>query len=373
MKYTQPIQYNNNPITGNRKLQRTGRNLFWSLLCPVIFLLIAILFSRVSGTGLFLTTDSAFDNLRNTMVILNSMTMTLIAALALNTNLNSGRMDFSLGATGILSCLFASLIDNRVDTPGHIFKFLGFAILFGMILGFIHSLVLVFTKLPPIVISLGMCLIYEGIAKVVAVATGSTGNVNLVSGVYTSSFFIEPIILLPILALVCVIMACALCYTRYGYNKLALVYNQKISVDTGINEITHCIASFIIAGALIALYQVMSSCGTASITISVNLGSSGTVFKNFLPIFIGGILAKYNNQIVGLLLGVFATTVLYNYGFDNASFITATVSSLLNGFSVFAVLVYMVDKQRFINWVKMRRYIHKEKRLNPSKESVKEA
>ena len=161
--------------------------------------------------------------------------------------------------------------------------------------------------------------------------------------------------------IICIIMASALCYTRYGYNKLALVYNQKICVDTGINEISHCIISFIIAGALIAIYQVMSSCGTSSITINVNLASSGTVFKNFLPIFIGGILARYSNQIVGLLLAVIGTTLLYNYGFDNA--LTATVSSLLNGFSVFAVLVYMVDKYKVINWIKMRRYIYKEKRL----------
>ncbi len=367
MTYDKPITYNSNPITGNRKLKRFGKNLFWSLCCPVVFLAIAIILSYASGTGFFIISTSPFDNLANGLIMLRTLTMTLIAALALNTNLNSGRMDFSLGATGVLACLFASLIIPGVDTPAHIFAFLFLSILFGMILGFIHSIVLILTKLSPIVISLGMCLIYEGISKVVAVATGSTGNVNLVSGSHTSSFFQEPIILIPLLAIICVIMAAALCYTRFGYNKLALVYNQKISVDTGINEISHCIASFIIAGGLIAIYQVMTSCGTASITINVNLASSGSVFKNFLPIFIGGILARYSNQIVGLLLGVFATTVLYNYGFDNASVIglSATISSLLNGFSVFAVLVYMVDKNRFMNWLKMRSYLRKERRLNP--------
>ena len=127
------------------------------------------------------------------------------------------------------------------------------------------------------------------------------------------------------------------------------------------------------APAIIAIYQVMSSCGTSSISIQVNLASSGTVFKNFLPIFIGGILAKYSNQIVGLLLAIVGTTLLYNYGFDNA--LTATVSSLLNGFSVFAVLVYMVDKNRFINWLKMQRYIFKEKwlQLNKKGETPHEA
>ena len=69
----------------------------------------------------------------------------------------------------------------------------------------------------------------------------------------------------------------------------------------------------------------------------------------------------YNNRGKSLLLAVIGTTLLYTYGFDNA--LTSTVSSLINGFSVFAVLVYMVDKNRFLNWVKMRRYIWKEKRL----------
>ena len=367
MKYTKPVQYSSSPFFANLKLKRIGKKLFWSLFCPVVRILIAVLLSNLSDTGLFFI-GSTMDNVSNRRIRLKTITRTLIAALALNTNLNSGRMDFSLGATGILACLFASLI-VQVDTINHIFLFLLLSILFGRILGFIHSLVLIFTKLSPIVVSLGRCLIYEGIAKVVANATGSTGTVNLASGSYTASFFQEPIILIPLLVIVCLIRAAALCYTRYGYNKLALVYNQKVCVETGINEISHCIISFIIAGALIAVYQVRSSCGTATITININLGSSGTVFKNFLPIFIGGILAKYSNQIVGLLLGVVGTTLLYTYGFDNATVIgfTSTVSSLLNGFSVFAVLVYRVDKNRFLNWIKRNKYVFEEKRLNPQK------
>ena len=363
MKYTNPIKFNNS-VLNNPKTKRLGTKLFWSLFCPLLMILIAVILSNANGTGLFIISDQPFDNFKNIMIMGRTAVMTLIAALALNTNLNSGRMDFSLGATGILACLFASLIVPGVDTANNIFAFLLWSVLFGMVLGFIHSLVLITTKLPPIVISLGMCLVYEGIAKVVAAATGSAGTVDLLPGPYTTSFFQEPIILIPLLLIVCVVMASALCYTRYGYNKLALVYNQKICVDTGINEISHCIISFIIAGALIAVYQVMSSCGTSSITVNVNLASSGTVFRNFLPIFIGGILARYSNQIVGLLLAVIGTTLLYTYGFDNA--LDATVSSLINGFSVFAVLVYMVDKYRFLNWVKMRRYIWKEKRLKLS-------
>lgn len=364
MDYSKPIQYNKNPITSNRKLRVKGKKTFWSLCCPIIMILIAVFMANViGGNHLFIGSDG-HGTIINLMSIVKASVLVLIAALALNTNLNSGRMDFSLGATGILAVLLASLIVPGFDSAEHIFEFILLSVLFGMVIGFIHSLVLCFTKLPPIVISLGMCLIYEGIAYVISRNVYGSTQINISTGSYSASnFFMEPIIIIPIAIIVCLLMAAALCYTRFGYNKLALVYNQKISVDTGIDEFLHCVVSFIIAGGLIALYQVISSCGS-QITMNVDLGSSGTVFKNFLPIFIGGILAKYNNQIVGLLLAVVSVTILYSYGFDAVN-MSSTASALINGFSVFAVLVYMVDKNRFINWIKMRKYLRKEKYLNP--------
>ena len=154
MKYTNPIKFNNS-VLSNPKTKRLGTKLFWSLFCPTLMIVIACIMSRANGVGLFIIGDP-FDNFSNIMIMGRTILMTLIAALALNTNLNSGRMDFSLGATGILACLLASLIVPGVDTVEHIFQFLLLSILFGMVLGFIHSLVLISTKLPPIVISLGM-------------------------------------------------------------------------------------------------------------------------------------------------------------------------------------------------------------------------
>lgn len=370
MDYSKPITYNKNPITSNRKLQKAGKNTFWSLFVPVLMVLIAVVIGNGFGHRSIFIGGDANATMTNIMSIVKSSTLVLIAALALNTNLNSGRMDFSLGATGILSVLLTSLIVPGFDSAKNIILFIVLAMVFGMIIGLIHSIILCVTKLPPIVISLGMCLAYEGIAQVIAISAYKKTQIAIPFGAYSASnFFMEPIIIIPILLIVGLVMAAALCYTRFGYNKLALVYNQKISVDTGINEILHCVVSFIIAGGLIALYQVISCCGS-QLTISVDLGSSGAVFKNFLPIFIGGLLAVYNNQIVGLTLAVFGTTILYTFGF-NAAGMNSTVIALLNGFSVFAVLVYMVNKQKVISFFKMQKYLRKERYLNPKKVGAK--
>lgn len=368
MKFDKPITFNTNPITSSRKLRKTGRNLFFSLGVPVVFTLIAIILSTISTNPLFKSGDD-IGTVKNIMVFIKTMVLTLVAALALNTNLNSGRMDFALGATGILGATLAAQIVPGIDTIGNIFSFLFLTMIFSAMLGLVHGIIFIILRLPPIVTSLGMCLVFEGIARVIA---GSKGQINLASSQITSNFFLEPIIIIPILIIIMIIMSWAFCYTKFGYDKLALVYDQKISVDTGIKEVKNCIVCYIMAGALIGLYQVIDLTGQSMIQIKTDLGSSSTVFKNFLPIFIGGIIAKYNNQIVGLTLAVFATTML-TLGMDSANTIgfSADVQSLINGFSVFAVLVYMVDKNRFINWVKMKRYLYKEKRLNPVTKEAK--
>ena len=67
MKCTSPIKFNNS-IVNNPKVKRTGVKLFWSLFCPTLMVIIAIIISRANGTGLFIIGDS-FDNLKNIMIM----------------------------------------------------------------------------------------------------------------------------------------------------------------------------------------------------------------------------------------------------------------------------------------------------------------
>lgn len=368
MTYTKPVEFNRNALTSNRSLRKFGKNMFFSFAVPVVFTCIALILSASAGQHLFLA-DTGISTLKNIMTFVKGITLTLLAATALNSNLNSGRMDFSLGATGILAALLAAQIIPDVSTIEHIVLFMLLTMAFGMILGFINSIIFIVLKLPPIVTSLGMCLVFEGIAKLIV---GNNNSYSLISSDVTANFFIEPIVIFPILAIVVLILSLLFCYTRWGYNKNALVYDQKISVDTGIKEVANCIACFILAGALIGLYQVIDLTSQSSLQIKTDLGSSTAVFKNFLPIFIGGIIAKYSNQIIGLTLAVFSTQML-SLGMDSATSIglTSDIQSLITGFMVFGVLVYMVDKNRFLNWVKMKKYEAKEKYLYPEEKEGK--
>ena len=205
MNYTNPIKFNNS-LLSNPKTKRLGTKLFWSLFCPTLMIIIAIIISRANGVGLFIIGDP-FDNFSNIMIMARTVLLTLIAALALNTNLNSGRMDFSLGATGILAALLAAKIVGDVNTLADITLMMVLTITFGMLIGLVGGLIYIALKLPPIVTSLGMCLVYEGIAKVIA---GSNNQVVIKSSAITSNFFLEPIIIFPIL--IVIIIFYYICY-----------------------------------------------------------------------------------------------------------------------------------------------------------------
>ena len=143
MKYNKPITYNTNPITSSRPLRKLGRNLFFSLGVPVVFTLIALVLSSIAQNYMFIVPGDTLGCVKNIMTFIKTMTLTLLAALALNSNLNSGRMDFSLGATGILAVLLASKIIPDLATIQNILLFALLSIVFGMILGFINSIIFI--------------------------------------------------------------------------------------------------------------------------------------------------------------------------------------------------------------------------------------
>ncbi|MDY4828641.1 MAG: hypothetical protein SO187_03070, partial [Bacilli bacterium] len=92
MNYVKPVEFNRNPITSSRKLRSFGRRLFFSLGVPVVFSLIALILASAAGNTLFISPTGGLGTVKNIMVFVKTLTLTLVAALALNSNLNSGRM-----------------------------------------------------------------------------------------------------------------------------------------------------------------------------------------------------------------------------------------------------------------------------------------
>ncbi len=363
MNYTNVKRITESTKAPNRLARKLGKNVGMSVAWPLFCLAIALILSSAAGRPLFPTTVSVRSFFRGLLMV-------LIAMWALNTNLNSGRMDFSLGATGILAAVCAvSVMGGVIKTVEDMMLYMLLCMGFGVVFGLIGGVVFIILRLPPVVTTLGMCLVYEGIAKIIVGGNNTFAFTEKSS--LTGQFVTKPAVLVVMTLAVLVIMSLIICYSRFGYNKNALVYDQKISVETGIREIPSCLFCYALAGMLIGLYQFINSTQMGNVTVNTDLGSSSAAFRNFLPIFIGGLLSKYSNQLIGSFMAALGTQLLVR-GMEQASSLgfSSSIQTLITSFMVFMVLVYMVDKNAFIGWVKMRMYLRKQKRLGLLKNKI---
>ena len=119
----------------------------------------------------------SFDN----FVVYTAIVM--ITTMALSINLNSGRFDFSLGAMAGLSSVIGAKITYGFlkGGSGSALLMLIITVLAGALLGLISGAVYCALRLPPIIVSLGVTLVYEGIMYTI------TGGKYLMSEVQNRS------------------------------------------------------------------------------------------------------------------------------------------------------------------------------------------
>lgn len=172
------------------------------------------------------------------------------------------------------------------------------SIVSGLVLGSISGLIYVLVKLPPIIISLGVTLFYEGVAFAITNGYGISfvTNKELTSFPSVTNYLI---IILVVLLIVIIIFD----YTNFGYEYKALQSGQKVAVNVGINEIKNVLICYSISGALMGIVGFIRATQTGTIQMALNFGSIGVMFTAFLPMFIGGYIGRFTNERFGYLLG----------------------------------------------------------------------
>ena len=193
-------------------------------------------------------------------------------------------------------------------------------------LGLIHGGIYVLTRIPPIIVSLGMALFYEGCAFAF---TGGKG-VSLVTRMDIIGFSqIGNYILVTAVAVMLVVLLFD--YTRFGANYRALVSGQKIAVETGIHEVGNALGCYVVSGALMGVVGFIGMANTGSQQMALNFGSIGIMFTAFLPMFIGGWIGRYINKRIGIMLGAVSMALisLAYARFDTASSVQSIISALL--------------------------------------------
>jgi len=260
-------------------------------------------------------------------------------ALAMSYNLTSGRFDFSVGAVMILAVILGCTLTLQFNLGAVAMLLL--IIVIGMILGLGTGLVYTSLKLPPMIISLGVAMVYEAIAF----ALNNSEGVKMISKFNLLIYARTPGNLI-LLGAVLIILIYLLNFTKFGYNTKSLQSGQKNAVEVGVNEKRNAVACYVLAGALMGCAGAVFISQYGIVQPKMGLASSSVFMGAFLPLFIGGALAKYSDRNIGIIMGAFIQSTLSSglvkLGFSNS------LQTVINGLVVLVFLVYVSNSYKFV-------------------------
>lgn len=310
------------------------RKLVGTLAIPAIAAAVLLILCAANGKRMIANRTSF-----NYFVIYAAIVM--ITTLALSINLNSGRFDFSLGAMAVLSSVLSSKITYALLGGGAgsaaLMLLLGLAA--GAAIGLFSGGLYVTLRIPPIITSLGVTLILEGVTFTI---TGGKYVMNEVRSASLSSFTGNWYWSLAVIAAVLVAVILLFDHTKFGYNYRALQSGQRVAVSTGIREVPNALACYAVCGALMGVVGFLNAARSSNINGgSLNFGSIGIMFTAFLPMFIGGYIGRYSNEKLGYLLAALCMSMLNSTFAAFSNQISASSQSIINAVLLVLFLIYL--------------------------------
>lgn len=320
---------------------KTSKRIIGTLAIPVIAAIILEIVCLAHGQHV-ITNIKSFDN----FIVYTAIVM--VTTMALSINLNSGRFDFSLGSMAALSAAIGAKISYAIlgGGTGSAGLMLCMTIIAGAVLGLISGILYVVLRIPPIITSLGVTLIYEGILYTI------TGGKYMMAEVQNSSmsgfvgtWVYAAIIIVVVLALMILVFD----HTKFGYDYNALKNGQKVAVNTGIREVSNAVICYVICGALMGIVGFLNAARNTNINGGqLNFGSIAIMFTAFLPMFIGSYISRFSNEKLGFLLAAVCMSLLNSTFAALSNSVTASMQSIINAVLLVVFLIYLNNEKLLV-------------------------
>lgn len=322
----------------------TGKRIAGTAAIPLVFL--AILGGICMANGKAMIANAAgFNN----FLIYTAIVMCTTTALSIN--LNSGRFDFSLGSMSMLSAVIGARLSYAVlhGQSGSAAVTLIFTVIFGAILGLVSGALYVLLRLPPIITSLGVTLIYEGILFTI---TGGRYLMKEVQNTSMSAFAGTWVYVVLLIAAVLAVSIVLFDHTEFGYNYRALKNGQKVAVNTGIREIPNAIGCYVFCGALMGLVGFLNAVRNTSINGGeLNFGSISIMFTAFLPMFIGSYISRYSNEKFGFLIAALCMSMLNSTFAVFSNEVSSSMQAIINALALVVFLIYLNNEGLIVRFL----------------------
>lgn len=276
--------------TGMVTIRKTGAK-FGNLLVLVATMIAMFIFFSIKSPY--------FLNISNLLNLLQQVCVLGIVSAGITLIILAGSLDLSVGSmlalSGIFAAYFIQLTDNWI---------IGFAggILVGTLAGAINATMINVLKMNPLIVTLGMATVWEGVTKLL--------NNGTAIGIFNQSFkvigqgrilFGIPVVIFIMLG-VYVLLLWMLKYTKFGRDAYAVGGNAKAALYSGINVSRTRFFIFTLAGVMAGLAGVCYASIVGSGTVTA--GADSTLDAIAAVILGGASLSGGVANIFGTFLGV---------------------------------------------------------------------
>ena len=240
-----------------------------------------------------------------------------------------GLFDFSIGANVVLSALVGVILSQYFGYAGLL---LG-CILCGIIIGFLNGILYVKLKIPSMIVTVGLMLIYESVASFVAKGKELSLDKTLQGFGHAPGNIILAVVAFLAAGLI-------LRYTKIGTYCYAIGSNEFVAKNMGINVNKYKLLGFMLLHLLVGVMAVLVvSYGTSMRAIT----GMGTMELNFTPLmgcFFGLAFKKYNSPIIAIAIGEFIIALIFN-GFIAIGAPT-TIQNVITGVALLMVVALTI-------------------------------
>lgn len=238
-----------------------------------------------------------------------------------------GMFDFSIGANIMLSAIVGSVFAGKLGM-GYIGLILG-CIITGTIVGILNGFLYVNLRIPSMIVTTGLALIYESVANYISGGVEQTlsselrifgrmpGDIILALTAFATAYLI-------------------LNYTKIGTYTYAIGSNEFVAKNMGINVKKYKVAAFIISGAFLGIMSILTiSYGSSMVAVT----GMASMSRNFIPTmgcFFGLAFKKYGMPLQAIIIGEFVINIIF-FGFIALGAPTA-IQDVITGITLLIII-----------------------------------
>jgi len=238
-----------------------------------------------------------------------------------------GMFDFSIGATIIISAIIGCKLAAGMGL-GY-FGLLAGCLITGAVVGLINGLFYVKLRIPSMIVTTGLALIYEAMANIIAGGVVQTLPANLRAFGQMQGSMILAFLTFALAFLI-------LNYTKIGTYTYAIGSNEYIAKNMGIDVNKYKVLAFVISGFFLGIMAVLTiSYGSSMVAVT----GMASMSRNFIPTmgcFFGLAFKKYGMPLQAIIIGEFMINIIF-YGFVALGAPTA-IQDVITGLALLIII-----------------------------------